>query len=62
MDELTKAEQQFTGFDHAYKGGTIISLIEGMALKPEEWEQLKKDMPWLSKKLVSEVDAYFLSR
>lgn len=57
--ELVKAEQQFTGFDHLYKGGDIISLVKGMGLQPEEWEQLKDDMPWLSKELVKQVDAYF---
>lgn len=57
--ELIKAEQQFTGFDHAYKGGTIISLVKSMALRPEEWDELKKNMPWLSKRLVEEVDEHY---
>ena len=57
--ELTKAEQQLTGYDHHHKGGDITSLVEGMALRAEEWQQLKADMPWLSEKLVKQIDAHF---
>lgn len=57
--ELTKAEQQFTGYDHLFKGGDVISLIESMGLKKEEWQQLKADMPWLEKSLIEDVDTHF---
>ena len=57
--ELIKAEQQFTGFDHLYKGGDIITLVQGMGLRVDEWEEIKGNMPWLEKKLVETVDAYF---
>ena len=57
--DLIKAEQQFTGFDHLYKGGDIVSLVEAMGLRADEWEQLKVNMPWLSEKLVEEVDQHF---
>jgi hypothetical protein len=61
-EELVKAEQQFTGFDHFYKGGDIISLVQGMGLKLEEWVILKENMPWLSVGLVEVVDEYFQER
>ena len=57
--ELEKAEHQFTGFDLALKGGTAVSLVQEMALHKDEWEQLKKNMPWLSKDLIEDVDEYF---
>lgn len=60
--ELIKAEQQFTGFDHFFKGGSIISLIESMGLRVEEWQQLKQDMPWLSEELAEQVDGYFSNK
>lgn len=62
VDDLVKAEQQFTGFDHLYKGGNIVSLVESMGLGVEEWEQLKINMPWLSERLVEQVDGYFLGK
>ena len=60
--ELIKAEQQFTGFVHLYEGGDIVSLVESMGLGVEEWEQLKINMPWLSKRLVEQVDGHFLGK
>lgn len=60
--EMIKAEQQFTGFDHLYKGGDIVSLVEAMGLHIEEWEQLKVNMPWLSERLVEQVDGHFLGK
>ncbi len=57
--ELVKAEQQFTGFDHLFKGGDVISLVQSMGLKAEEWEQLKVNMPWLAKELVQQVNDHF---
>lgn len=56
---IEKAEQQFTGFAHAYHGFDVISLVESMGLQADEWEQVKADMPWLSEKIVNEVDDYF---
>jgi hypothetical protein len=57
--ELVKAEQQLTGFAHAFSGFDAISLIQSMGLRVEEWEQLKIDMPWLPEKLVKEIDEHF---
>ena len=60
--ELIKAEQQFTGFDHLYKGGDITSLVVSMGLTADEWKELSEDMPWLSDELVEQVDEHFRTR
>lgn len=57
--ELVKAEQQLTGFHHAYSGFDIISLIEEMGLRSEEWEELKESVPWLHRDLIADIDEYF---
>jgi len=60
--DLEKAEQQLTGFAHAYQGFDIVSLIEAMALREEEWAQLRDYMPYLPEKLKDEIDLYFEKR
>jgi hypothetical protein len=57
-EDLMKAEQQLTGFAHARQGYDVISLAQAMALRPEEWEALKENAPWLPGKLKAEIDAY----
>lgn len=56
---IVKAEQQLTGFSHAYQGYDVTSLIQAMGLRVEEWHQLKEDMPFLPKDIVEEIDKYF---
>ena len=56
--ELLKAEHQLTGFAHASQGFDVISLIESMALRQEEWEQLRNE-PWITEKMREEIDEYF---
>ncbi len=57
--ETVKAEQQITGFYHAAQGFDIVSLVQAMGLKSEEWHRLKISMPWLGEKFVREIDTYF---
>ncbi len=57
--ELVKAEQQLTGFAHAYGGFGVISLIEDMGLRSEEWDELRGSVPWLPEELREEIDEYF---
>lgn len=57
--ELIEAEQQLTGFAHAWEGYDIVSLVQGMGLRLEEWDAIKDDAPWLPEKLRREIDAYF---
>jgi hypothetical protein len=57
--EIIQAEQQLTGFAHAYQGYDITSLIEAMNLTVEEWEELKEDGLYLPERLQREIDNYF---
>lgn len=57
--DLVKAEQQLTGFAHHYQGYCIVSLLDSMGLKPEEWEILENDMPFLPARLVEEINRHF---
>lgn len=56
--ELIKAEHQLTGFAHASSGFDLISLIESMGLRREEWDQLR-DENYITKKMREEIDQYF---
>jgi len=60
--ELIKAEQQLTGFDHLYQGGDILSLVESMGLRYEEWEQLKPTMLFLAKCIIDDIDECFQNK
>ena len=53
------AEQQLTGFHHAAEGYDIVSLVEAMGLRAEEWGQLKDNIPWLAEKYVKQIDEHF---
>lgn len=59
-NELDQASQQLTGFVHAKQGFDVISLIESMGLRVEEWEQLRNE-PWLPAEIVKEIDLHFES-
>jgi hypothetical protein len=56
--ELLKAEHQLTGFAHAAQGFDVISLIESMALRQEEWGQLR-DETWITENMRTEIDEHF---
>jgi hypothetical protein len=56
--ELLKAEHQLTGFAHASQGFDVVSLIESMALRSEEWEELRGET-WVTEKMREEIDAHF---
>ncbi len=58
-EEIIKAEQQLTGFSHAYQGFGIVSLIEAMNLQLFEWQELKENVGFMPQKLIIEIDDYF---
>jgi len=58
---LDKAEQQLLGYAHAKRGFDLISLVEAMALKKNEWETIKEDygLSYLNEKEIKEIDNHF---
>lgn len=58
--EQIKAEHQLTGFAHAFQGYGIISLVESMGLKAEEWTELRERViGFLPGELVEEIEKHF---
>ncbi len=57
---IEKADQQLTGFLHCLSGYSLVDLLDGMALKKEEWTILKKRYySGDDQKLVEAVNEYF---
>jgi len=57
-EEENQAIQQLTGFVHAKEGFDVISLIEAMGLRKEEWFKIR-DEPFLPADIVAEIDLHF---
>lgn len=59
--DLSKAQQQYTGFKAHQYGTTIVGLTQEMGLKPEEWKAMKKlkltDI--LPERDIKEINLYF---
>jgi hypothetical protein len=57
---LEYADQQLIGFAHARHGYDIVSLVDEMGLKLEEWEELKQrgTLP-LHDSDIQSIDQYF---
>ena len=57
--EIDLSEQQILGYVHAKRGFCLTSLVEAMALKKVEWETIKREVTYLTKAEVDEIDNYF---
>lgn len=53
------AIQQLTGFNHAWHGFDIESLLDSMGLYQDEWENIRSSCAFLSPKLIEQIELYF---
>lgn len=58
-DQIKLAEQQIVGFIHARRGDDLMSLIQSMGLKKEEWEALREENLGFLDYEKKQIDNYF---
>jgi len=59
--DLILAEMQLMGFGHAKSGHSIESLVQGMGLTKDEWEELKiqKRTGFIKDPEIESIDKHF---
>ena len=58
-EETKMAEQQLFGFISAKRGDSLLTLIDNMGLQIEEWQEIRKEVLYLSINEIEEIDEYF---